>query len=110
VFNYGDIGGRYKCAAGLTTVGYGHGADSAEDCGHVLHLDNQTIYMRQNKITDTSMNIEMVDNQKFYISLSSDNHNLSKLHMWYNGTKYTAYDDSLFYGERNPTTGMRIQQ
>lgn len=109
MFNYGNSGGRYKCAAGLTTVGYGHGADSADDCGHVLHLDNQVIYMRQNKITTPSINIEMSDQSRFYIPLSNNSHSLSKLHIWHNGTEYTAYDDSLLYGERNPVTGERIQ-
>ena len=110
VFNYGDAGGRYACATGLTTIGYGHGADSADDCGHVLHLDNKTIYMRQNQITSPSMNIEMPGAQRFYVSLSNTNHNLSKLHIWHNGTEYTAYDDGLLYGERDPVTGARTQQ
>lgn len=109
LFNYGDIGGRYKCAAGLTTPGYGHGADSEDDCGHVLHLDNQIIYARQDKITTPSINIEMPDSSRFYIPLSSENHSLSKLHIWHNGTEYTAYDDGLLHGERNPVTGARIQ-
>ncbi|MBO4582909.1 MAG: hypothetical protein J5714_02530 [Alphaproteobacteria bacterium] len=110
VFNYGDIGGRYKCAVGLTTPGYGHGADSEDDCGHVLHLDNQIIYARQDKITTPSINMEMPDSSRFYIPLSSENHNLSKLHIWHNGAEYTAYDDGLLYGERNPVTGGRISQ
>ncbi len=110
LFNYGDTGGRYECAVGLTTPGYGHGADSVDDCGRLLHLGDQIIYMRQNKITTPSINIEMSDLSRFYIPLSNENHNISKLHIWYNGAKYTAYDDGLIYGERNPVTGARIQQ
>ena len=99
--NYGSAGTRTACASGLTTVGYGHGADSANDCAHTLHIGEGVVYMRRNKETSPALHIQMENGDIFYINLGLNNHNMSKIHFWHNGAEYTAYDDSLFYGERN---------
>jgi hypothetical protein len=106
--NYGSAGTRTACPVGTTTVGYGHGADSANDCGRTLHVGNNVLYMRKNKETSPSMGIDMGGGDVYYISLSSSNHNLSPVHLWHNGGKYTAYDDSLLYNERDLTTNTQI--
>ena len=98
---YGTAGTRNACPAGTTTVGYGHGADSANDCGRTLHVDDYTLYMRRDKVTTPALNIDVGNGNVFYINLSPTNHNISPIHFEYNGNEYTAYDDSLFYGERN---------
>jgi hypothetical protein len=86
---------------GLTTVGYGHGADEANDCGRKLHLNNGVFYTRQNKITTPSLNFKTESGDVFYLSLSTTNHNVSRMHSQYQGVTYTAYDDSLLNGERS---------
>lgn len=106
--NYGSVGTRNACPAGLSTVGYGHGADSADDCARTLHIGDNIVYMRQDKVTTPALNIRMENGDVFYVNLSPTNHNMSKLHFWYNGNEYTAYDDSLYYGERDFETGAQI--
>jgi len=102
-------GTRTACATGQTTVGYGHGADEANDCGRILHIGNYSVYARQNKVTTPSINIKMPNDEMFYISLSPTNHSVSRLHLAYGGNQYTVYDDSLEYGERNFDTNAQIQ-
>ena len=99
--NFGSVGTRNACPAGTTTVGYGHGADSANDCGRTLHVGDNVVYMRKNKETSPSVGIDMGGGDVYYISLSPTNHNMSPVHFWHNGAEYTAYDDSLFYNERS---------
>ena len=98
--NYGSTGTRTQCASGLTTIGYGHGADEAGDCGHILNIGGTTIYTRSAKTTTPSLNFRTSDNELFYISFSASDNTLSSLHVGDGTNEYTAYDDSLFYGER----------
>ena len=108
--NYGSSGTRTACPAGLTTVGYGHGADSANDCARTLHIGDKVLYGRRDKVTNPSLNIKLPNEDVYYVSLSPNNHNLSRLHLSFNGNEYTAYDDSLFYGERNFDTNAHVTQ
>ena len=108
--NYGSTGPRTACPAGLTTQGYGHGADEASDCGHELHFGNYFVYSKTIKPTIPAINLMLGQNDTSYIGLSTTNHTLSKLHLMHNGQEYTAYDDGLINGERDPTTGNRISQ
>ncbi len=78
---------------------------------------NETIFNRavccagrRDKLTTPSLNIELPNEDAYYISLSPSNHTLSRLHLVFDGVKYTAYDDSLYYGERNFDTGEQIAQ
>ena len=98
--NYGSAGTHTACASGLSTVGFGHGADEANDCGRVLHFGDGVFYTRQNKVTTPSLNFQMPNGDMFYLSLSTTDHNMSRMHTQYQGVKYTAYDDSLLNGER----------
>ncbi|MBP5364127.1 MAG: hypothetical protein J6Y49_02135 [Alphaproteobacteria bacterium] len=100
---------RSACAAGLTTVGYGHGADEVADCGHELHLGDFVFYTKQTKSTTPALNITDGTSVS-YLGASTTNQSLSKLHISDGTTQYTAYDDGLLYGERNATTGQRITQ
>ncbi len=112
VVNFGSIPAivRNACPIGTTTVGYGHGADSANDCGRTLHVGDGVLYMRKNKETSPALHIQMENGDMFYVNLSPTNHNMSKMHLWHNGAEYTAYDDSLFYNERDFMTGASIAQ
>ena len=91
---------RTACASGLTTIGYGHGADEEADCGHALLVGNYVIYTRSARATTPSLNFLNSDSQTFYISVSASNHTLSPLHLGNGTQQYTAYDDSLLYNER----------
>ena len=105
VLGYGETSNRNECPSGLTTIGYGHGADEANDCGHALNVGGYTIYTRGNRITTPSLNFKLSDNSLFYISVSSSNHTLSPLHLGDGTALYTAYDDSLLYDERPVSQG-----
>ncbi|MBO7643008.1 MAG: hypothetical protein J6S74_02655 [Alphaproteobacteria bacterium] len=109
VLGYGQTNDRNECPAGLTTVGYGHGADELADCARELHLAGHVIYAKQTKDTTRALNLVTNTGTTFYIGLSSTDHTLSNLHLSDGVSQYTAYDDSLLYGERNFTTGARIQ-
>ena len=108
--NYGSFGTRTACPAGTFTVGYGHGADEANDCGRILHLGDSVIYTRRNKPTTPALNIRMENGDMYYIGLSTTDHTVSRLHFQTGETKYTAFDDSLYYGERDYDTGEKITE
>ena len=111
ITNYGGTPiARNACPAGTYTVGYGHGADEANDCGRILHLGDSVIYTRKNKPTTPALNIRMDNGDMYYIGLSTTDHTVSRLHFQTGETKYTAFDDSLFYGERDYDTGEQITQ
>ncbi len=42
---------RHACTTGLTTIGYGYGANEADDCGRKLHAGGSTIFLRSGKRT-----------------------------------------------------------
>ena len=98
--NYGSTSTRNRCGTGLTTIGYGHGADEAADCGRAINIGGYTIYTRSSRATTPSLNFLTHDNQRFYISVSDSNHTLSSLHLSNGTNEYTVYDDSLLYNER----------
>ena len=110
VFGYGALIARTACAAGLTTVGYGHGADNANDCARILHVGDHVLYGRRDKVTIPSLNIKVPNEDPYYIHLSSSDQGFSGLHLLFNGQKYTSYDDSIGWGERDFDTGQRIEQ
>ena len=75
--NYGSVGTRNACPTGTTTVGYGHGADSANDCGHELRIGNYVLFTRRDKLTTPSINITMANGDIHYISLSTTDQHLT---------------------------------
>lgn len=101
---------RTECPPGLTTVGYGHGADEESDCGRKLHFGDYVVYTKTVKPTTPAINLKLAENDVHYVGLSPTDHNLSKLHLMYNGQQYTAYDDGLINGERDPITGNKTEQ
>ncbi len=82
----------------LWTVGYGAGADEANDCGHILHIGDRKLYLRQDKKTTPSLNVK-VGGTTFYGNMKSGDVYMSDgvdsyLRLNYNNTKYSVYDDS----------------
>ena len=57
----GSAGSRTACASGLTTIGYGAGADEAADCGRILNVGSDKIYLRSTKKTTPSLNVKVGD-------------------------------------------------
>ena len=101
---------RTKCATGLTTVGYGHGADEASDCGRKLHMGNYILYTKTTKPTTPAINIQPVGGSVYYIGVSDTDHTLTPIHVTQGNTQYTAFDDSILHGERDLETNTRITQ
>ena len=93
IVNYGDTSTRTECASGLTTIGYGAGADEADDCGRVLHFGDDTLYLRSVKKTDHALHVG-INGTVFYGNMGTD---LSKrgLRIKLGDTTYSVYDDSM---------------
>ena len=90
---WADGTSRYQCPTGLTTIGYGAGADEAADCGRVLHFGNDTLYLRSVKKTDHALHVG-INGTVFYGNMGTD---LSKgsLRIKLGDTTYSVYDDSM---------------
>lgn len=109
--NYGSTSNKTACASGLTTVGYGHGADELADCGRILHLGNYVLYSKTTKPTIPAINIRPEnENTVYYVGASDTDHTLTPVHISQGHQQYTAFDDSILYGERDFETNTRIQQ
>ncbi|MBQ6027504.1 MAG: InlB B-repeat-containing protein [Alphaproteobacteria bacterium] len=102
---------RTQCATGLTTVGYGHGADEASDCGRKLHLGDFILYTKTTKPTLPAINVRVEnDSTTHYVGVSDTDQALTPIHVTQGNTQYTAFDDSILYGERDLETNTRITQ
>ena len=106
--NYGSTSSRIACAPGLTTVGYGHGADELADCGRVLHIGDYVLYTKTTKPTTPAINIRPENGPVHYIGVSPTKHTLSSLHVTLGNQLYTAFDDCILHGERDFKTNTRI--
>lgn len=62
---------RTQCEPGLTTIGHGAGADEAADCGHILHVGTDRVYLRSVKKTSPALAVEY-DGRVFYGDMSTE--------------------------------------
>ena len=97
--NFGDDGARNACPVGTTTVGYGHGADEATDCGRILHIGADTIYLRSDRKTAPSLNVK-IGNDIFYGNMTTadvvmHDNTVRKLKIKLDNTIYSVYDDTV---------------
>ena len=83
---------RNACDTGLTTIGSGAGADESGDCGRVLNVGDEKIYLRSTKKTTPSLNIS-INGDVFYGNMSTTDGG-SSLRINSGGTVYSVYDDS----------------
>ena len=90
--NYGATGLRNACDAGMTTIGYGRGADDANDCGRVLNVGNTQIYLRRNKITTPSLVVRYNDDLLYG---NMDTTERGNLRIQIGDTVYSVYDESM---------------
>lgn len=94
----GNVGVRNKCASGLTTIGFGAGADEASDCGRVLNVGDVKLYLRSAKKTDLALNVN-IGGTTYYGNMSTEDKFMSdgiekSLKLNVDGTIYSVYDDS----------------
>ena len=61
---------RGQCVAPLTTIGYGFGANEADDCGRKLHAGSEVIYLRSSPRTSPALNVRVGDDI-FYGAMST---------------------------------------
>ena len=101
IVNYGTIGTRNKCPNNLTTIGYGAGADEADDCGRILHVGPHKIYLRSAKKTTPALHVR-IGNTIFYGNASPEK--LGHLRVKYNNTTYSIHDDSVYHSTKKSAT------
>ena len=90
---------RHACPTGLTTIGYGAGADESGDCGRVLHVDGQDLYLRSTEKTDVSLHVK-VDGVTYFGNMAVGDKKMSAeatktLKVKHKGQIYSVYDDSV---------------
>ena len=84
---------RSQCGTGLTTIGYGAGADEAGDCGRILSYGNKTVYLRSVRKTTPSLNVWM-DGRTYYGNAAAGNVS-GRIRVRRGDTTYSVYDDSM---------------
>ena len=84
---------RNQCPVGLTTIGYGAGADEAGDCGRVMHMGENKLYLRSTKKTTPSLNVKVGDTT-YYGNMTSGT-TKGKLRVKSGTTTYSVHDDSM---------------
>jgi len=87
--NYGSAGTRNQCPGNLTTVGYGAGADSAGDCGRVLHVGKYSIWLHTEKRTSPSLSVQY-GNHILYGDMSPGQ--IGGVRIKYNDTVYSVHN------------------
>ena len=97
--NYCVSGVQKACPAGWVTIGYGAGANEEGDCGRILHVDEEKLYLRSVPKTEHSLHVK-VGGDTFYGNMGTSSKVISKgatkkLRVKYNGTTYYVYDDSI---------------
>ena len=90
---------KTACGTGLTTIGYGTGADEVGDCGHKFHAGDAVLYLRSTKKTTPSLNVK-INGTTFYGNMSLVQHNMSdgttrKLRVKNDDGAYYVFDDSV---------------
>ena len=84
---------RSQCPTGLTTIGYGAGADEVTDCGRILHFGNDKLYLRSGKKTTPSLNVKIGDTT-YYGNMTAGT-GKGKLRLKSGSTTYSVHDDSM---------------
>jgi hypothetical protein len=99
----GSKGSVTACSTGLTTIGFGTGANEAGDCGRILHAGDGKLYLRSEKKGSPALNVKMKVNgtdKVLYGIMSTTEKNMSsgvtrKMKIKNNGTTYWVHDDSV---------------
>lgn len=88
----------FKCPDGETTIGFGDGADEAGDCGIVMHVGDEAMYLRSEQKTWPSLNV-LRDGKVYYANMSVTDMSLSygsdrKLRVSAGDMSYWVHDES----------------
>ena len=70
----------------------GAGADEVGDCGRVLNVNGEKIYLRSERKTTPSLNVS-INGTTFYGNMGTSGIGALKLNS--GGTTYSVYDDSM---------------
>ena len=92
--------GVQSCAAGLYSPA---GMSNANQCGHILHIGNDIVYLHQTKKTTPSLHAKVGDTV-FYGNMTTADVPMHagserKLKVQYNNTTYSVYDDTVQINE-----------
>ena len=90
--NYGATGTKNACEAGMTTIGYGAGADEADDCGRILHIGEEKVYLRQSPRTEPTLVVKYGE-KKYYAHTTTKE--VGRIRLGISGKVYSVYDDSM---------------
>ena len=95
----GSAGTRTQCSTGLTTIGYGPGADEQCDCGRKFHAGDGYLYLRSCKKGSKALNVK-IGSTTYYGNMSTSSKNMSdgvnkKLKVKDGSTTYWVHDDSI---------------
>ena len=93
VVNYGATSARNACPDGLTTIGYGAGADEAGDCGYVLNVGGDKLYLRSDKKTSPALCFK-IGSKVLYANVGTNM--LGGLRISDGETVYSVYDDVIW--------------
>lgn len=89
---WGAVGTRNMCNGGMTTLGYGTGADEADDCGRTLRVGDAIVHLRSGRQTTPSLVVQF-ENQKFYGNMDQNISGRIKIRV--GDATYSVYDDSM---------------
>ncbi len=95
----GDTLACNVCQSGTSTCGYGACADEAGDCGRVLYVGANKLYLRSDRKTDRTLNVK-IGNNIYYANMSPSNLNMSNgvnksFKIKVGNAVYSVYDDSV---------------
>ena len=91
----GSVGSRNACDDGLTTIGYGFGANEEDDCGRIFNYGNQKIYLRSAKrdASQPALHVQIGDTI-FYGTMQRVSGPQSGFNAEYDGKNYMIINDN----------------
>jgi len=110
--NQGEVSEYGICPDGTTTVGYGIGADESDDCGPILHVGADKLYLRSRPLTEHALKVKLNGNV-YYGNMSTDNVKMSYdtdklLKVKLNNTVYSVWDETVRMDEPEPQIVLHI--
>ena len=79
-----------QCTAPLTTIGYGTGANEADDCGRKLHAGSNVVYLRSEQRSTPTLKVKVGD-KTFFGALSESLSGALKVNK--DGKEYSVVND-----------------
>lgn len=90
----GTAGSYNECADGLTTIGYGTGANEADDCGRIFNFGDKQLYLRSAKRNDDTPALHVqIGDTIFYGTMKQVTGPQSGINAAYDGKNYLIVND-----------------